>query len=356
MHMDTDELTSQLFDEHPRRTSDLLCLLGIFFLSVYALKTSFNGMTDYANILFGFAACTIISFIFYKRYGNWAFHRNIILGGFTTLYLFLLASGGEASSGLLWCYAYPLLTFSVAGPRYGKWMVAVVLLCSLVILYFPEWLALVQHYSLNLRHRFVGSMLLVSIMAYYMEYCRLAAQQQSNIARANLMRQARSDELTGMFNRRGIKAKVQDELHRVVRDRSEMSIVLCDIDLFKRVNDRHGHDVGDLALQHIAQLLSDTVRVTDMVGRWGGEEFLIMLPNTNITKGYQLIERVRERIANSPMMLDGHELNLSISCGICSTRFCSQFNDLIKAADISLYEAKTQGRNCTRPQLVKTGS
>ena len=123
------------------------------------------------------------------------------------------------------------------------------------------------------------------------------------------------------------------------------------MDWFKRINDRYGHDVGDVALQHIARILGDTVRVTDMVGRWGGEEFLIMLPNTSLHKGYQLIERVREKVASEPIVIGEHTLNLSISCGICSTQFLSRFGDLIKAADISLYEAKAQGRNCTRPEL-----
>jgi len=343
-------------DEPSRYTSDILCSLGIFFLVVFGIRSSLNGAVLYANILFGFALCTFISFVYYKKQGNWSLHRGIVTIGLTALYLFLLASGGEGDTGLLWCYLYPLIIFSIVGPKHGKWVMLAIFACSLLILYLPEIVPTSHDYSTNLKHRFTGSMMFVSFMAYYMERSRLLAQQTSDIAHANLTQLARSDELTGAFNRRGIKAKVQEELHRVVRDKTEMSIVLCDVDLFKTINDRHGHDIGDLALQHIAKVLSDTVRVTDMVGRWGGEEFLIMLPNTNLHKGYQLIERVREKIASEPVLIDDLELNVSISCGICSTRFFSQFSDLIKAADISLYEAKAQGRNCTRPKLTQNGS
>jgi len=356
MQDDLNNLTYPERNEPSRYISDVICALGIFFLIVFGIKSLMGGAVLYANVLFGFALSTFISFAYYKKKGNWAFHRGIVISGLTSLYLFLLASGGESDTGLLWCYSYPLIIFFLVGPKQGKRLMLAIFVCSLIILYLPDFILTNHNYSTNLKHRFTGSMLFVSIMAYCMERSRLLAQQTSDIAHANLTQLARSDELTGAFNRRGIKAKVQEELHRVVRDKTEMSIVLCDVDLFKTINDRHGHDIGDLALQHIANLLSDTVRVTDMVGRWGGEEFLIMLPNTNLHKGYQLIERVREKIASEPVLIEGLELNVSISCGICSTRFFSQFSDLIKAADISLYEAKAQGRNCTRPKLAQIGN
>jgi len=338
-------------DSLARKTCNLICLFGSICLLIYGVIARLSGMVDYSNTLFSILGFTLGAYVLYQKTGNWPRHRALVTSGLTFLYLFLLASGGENDTGLFWCYIYPIVILSIVGVEKGKWIVSGILLVSVIILYFPEWVWSTHNYAMNIKHRFIGSMTFVSLVAYYMENARVLAQQERDIAHANLAQLARSDELTGTFNRRGIEAKVLEELHRVARSKKEMSLVLCDADLFKRINDRYGHDVGDQALQHIARILSDTVRVTDMVGRWGGEEFLIMLPETSLTEGYQLIERVRERIASEPLKLEGLELNVSISCGICSTRFFSQFGDLIKAADISLYEAKAQGRNCTRPKM-----
>lgn len=348
-NLDTSELQR---DSLARKTCDLLCIYGSLCLLVYGLKARYSGMVHYSNTLFMFMALTVGLFVLYKYSGNWTRHRALVTSSLSFMYLFLLATGGENNTGLFWCYVYPLVIFSIIGPQHGKWLVSLIIAVSALILYFPEWVWATHQYSPDIKHRFIGSIGFLSFVAYYMERSRLLAQQENDIARANLAQLARSDELTGTFNRRGIEAKVREELNRVARDRSEMSLVLCDADFFKRINDQHGHDVGDRALQHIARLLGDTVRVTDMVGRWGGEEFLIMLPNTSLTKGYQLIERVREKVASEPLVLEDQTLHMTISCGICSTRFFSEFGDLIKAADISLYEAKAQGRNCTRPAVA----
>jgi len=330
---------------------DVLCVLASVFLVIYGVKSYLAGLTLYSFCLFGFAASTTASQLLYKHYGNWKWHRNFIVFGFTLLYYFLLITGGEQNTGMLWCYTYPLMIFALVGPARGRWLIAAVLAGSGVVLYLPELVWATHSYSDNIKYRYTGSIVFVSALAYLMEHSRMKAQLASEMANENLRKLVRSDELTGTFNRRGIKQKVQLELHRVARDKSEMSLVLCDVDLFKNINDKYGHDVGDIALKTIASRLKETVRVTDVVGRWGGEEFLILLPNTALLEAYQLIERVRQSIAREPIEVAGEALFVSISCGICSTRFFSRFDDLIKAADVSLYDAKAQGRNCTRPEV-----
>ena len=333
--------------------SQVISLFGCIVLAVAAYKTYNSGMIGYAAVMFVLSVTTLINFIVYRIYGNWQLYLAYIGGAFSFLYMFLLASGGEENTGLLWCFAYPLVLFPLFGIRMGSIMMTTIMFCSAVILYFPEWVWTANTYTDNMRYRFTGAIIFISLISFMMERSRAVAKRDNDAAQEKLRRLAKSDDLTGLFNRRGVKEKVQLELHRVARDKTEMSLVLCDIDLFKRINDRYGHDVGDAALKHISKIIEDTIRVTDEVGRWGGEEFLIMLPNTTLLDGYQLIERVREHIAEQTFEVNGIELNLSISCGICSTQFCSRFEDLVKAADISLYEAKAQGRNCTRPALAR---
>jgi len=320
-----------------------------FFPLSLRSKILFCRLDPVCDWLVVFAVFTLTSFFIYKKFENWELHQSYISIAFTLLYLFLLATGGEENTGLLWCYSYPLLIFSIVGHVRGKWVVLFALICTPFILFVPDWAWASHSYTDNMKYRFSGSILFVSAMAYLTERSRMMAQQENELAYKKLRKIARSDDLTSIYNRRGIKQKMYQELARVRRDNTEMSVVLCDVDLFKKINDRHGHDVGDAALKVIAQQLSETIRVTDAVGRWGGEEFLILLPNTRLNEGYQLIERVRQNISNTPVTINGIKLDLSISCGISSTRFFIQFDDLIKAADMKLYEAKTHGRNCTRP-------
>lgn len=328
--------------------------LGSLCLLIYGMKTYFSGMEFYAYCLLSLSVATAINYLVYRLYGNWQWYLNFITYAFFALYIFLLATGGEENTGILWCFAYPLILFPLLGLKRGTKIMLLILVCSIVILYFPDLVWATHSYSDNMIYRFTGSMGFVSIMAFLMERSRMLTQQQMDKAQQELRMIARSDELTNMWNRRGIKEKAQLELHRVARDKTELTLVLCDADLFKKINDRYGHDVGDAALRQISRILKETIRITDSAGRWGGEEFLILLPNTSLTDGYQLIERIREKIASEPLVMEDLRLNLSISCGICSTRFVSRFEDLIKAADISLYEAKAQGRNCTRPILSGT--
>jgi diguanylate cyclase (GGDEF)-like protein len=333
---------------------DILSLVGSLFLLIFGTSALFSEHTAYALTLYGFAAISLGNFLLYKKTGHWQRYRIVVMTLYSVLMLFLVVGGGENSTGILWCYAYPLLVFPLTGHRVGKWLIGAITACAIAAIYLPEQVGAVYAYPMDFRHRFAGSVLFVSMMGYILERARARAIEKTQVAMELLRYHASHDELTGTCNRRGIKQKVQLELHRVIRDRTEMSLVLCDIDLFKRINDAHGHDIGDMALKQVARILTETVRVTDSVGRWGGEEFLILLPNTSLQKGYQLIERVRKQVARQTLIFGDVSLNISISCGICSTRFFSSFDDLIKAADQSLYQAKAEGRNCTRPTLART--
>ncbi len=336
-----------------RKMADLLSVIGSVFLLIFGTSSFRAGLPIYGVALYVFAAATLLNLFVFKTWHNWRLYRSVVLVIFSSLMIFLVLSGGENGTGILWCYSYPLLTFPLFGHRLGKWLIGGGMAGAILVMYMPELVGANYSYPMEFKHRFAGSLVFVSLMAYILEYARARADERTQVAMDLLRHHANRDELTGTYNRRGIKQKVQLELHRVGRDHTEMSVVLCDIDYFKKINDNHGHDLGDQALKEVARILMETVRITDSVGRWGGEEFLILLPNTSLIKGYQLIERVRKRIAQEPLIFGELSLNISISCGICSTRFSSQFDDLIRAADTSLYEAKADGRNCTRPVLAK---
>jgi diguanylate cyclase (GGDEF)-like protein len=168
-------------------------------------------------------------------------------------------------------------------------------------------------------------------------------------------RQALVDGLTGLANRRQCEDTLSSELARLERFGGPLAVVVADLDWFKDVNDRYGHPSGDAVLREFAQLLRDLVRDVDLAGRWGGEEFLLILPGTDLAGGAQVAERVRLALAGRIVLsADGSPIPVTASFGVAATPPASTAAELFSAADAALYEAKRNGKNRveTAPEAV----
>lgn len=157
-----------------------------------------------------------------------------------------------------------------------------------------------------------------------------------------LERQATRDHLTGALNRRAFDDSLRQALEQAERDSMPFTLLLFDIDHFKQVNDRYGHDVGDAILKRLTERMASTLRTTDILCRWGGEEFTILLQGTCLKGAASFAERLRYQIASA--RLNG--LKVTISTGIAQYRPGDGMNSLLARADDALYRAKRMGRNC----------
>jgi two-component system chemotaxis response regulator CheY len=166
------------------------------------------------------------------------------------------------------------------------------------------------------------------------------------------LRMARdTDALTGLDNRGVITASAEAELARTQRSGTPLSVALLDVDHFKQVNDQHGHQAGDQALRLIAAEAREQVRPYDLVGRWGGEELLLLLAGTTLQEATSIAERVRATLAATPLTrADGRQIALTASLGVASTETSGEhtLEALVRDADAALYRAKAAGRNCVR--------
>jgi diguanylate cyclase (GGDEF)-like protein/PAS domain S-box-containing protein len=160
-----------------------------------------------------------------------------------------------------------------------------------------------------------------------------------------LARAAQHDPLTGILNRRAIYDRLQEEHIRYQRSGREFSVIMADLDHFKAVNDTYGHKVGDAVLCHVVNQMTATVRGLDAVSRWGGEEFLILLPETGHRGGMHVAEKIRQRLIANPYQGPAGNLPLTISLGVCTIGGDMSLDSCLKTADDRLYEAKRQGRN-----------
>ncbi len=164
-------------------------------------------------------------------------------------------------------------------------------------------------------------------------------------ANKNLDQASRTDPLTELSNRRDLYQKLDEEVNRYKRSQKSFSVTICDIDHFKQFNDKHGHDAGDFVLKHVAELLRHNSRAVDIVGRWGGEEFLIVSPETDISGAKKLAEKLRKSIELEAFRWQNTELKVTMSFGISSFDRVNNTEACIKEADECLYKAKERGRN-----------
>jgi diguanylate cyclase (GGDEF)-like protein len=180
-------------------------------------------------------------------------------------------------------------------------------------------------------------------------------QEQLLSALASARYEASHDSLTGLWNRGAVIDQFSTLLARCEREGGQIGLLLADIDHFKRLNDTYGHQGGDVVLRHVARLLRCAVRVYDIVGRYGGDEFLIVAPACDLYDVTQLGERMCDIISKSPAELNGAMAKVSISVGALNVLSCSLGHEsrLIDAADAVLYQAKNEGRNRMCVQSIK---
>jgi diguanylate cyclase (GGDEF)-like protein len=166
-------------------------------------------------------------------------------------------------------------------------------------------------------------------------------------AREELREKASKDLLTMLPNRAAIVAVLEQEVARCHRDQRHVGVILIDIDHFKKVNDTYGHFAGDAVLRETAARLRGSMRPYDQVGRYGGEEFLVVLPNCELEQATRQAERMRQRLQESKVRADaGLEIQVSASFGVTISEFSDHGPDLfVRVADEALYRAKAGGRN-----------
>jgi len=157
-----------------------------------------------------------------------------------------------------------------------------------------------------------------------------------------------TDALTGLYNFRHFKTVLQAEMDRSKRSGIPTTLVMVDLDHFKNINDTYGHEVGNLALKHVAEIIRNEVRTTDCVCRYGGEEFAVIFPETHLNLAVKVADRIRETIASSPIVHDKGEFNVTASMGASVYMKTSiiDIDEFVDSVDKFLYEAKQSGRNC----------
>ncbi len=212
------------------------------------------------------------------------------------------------------------------------------------------------HYALSVNDEPLGELVLYrkwefskedsNILEYVL--CGLVYPLRNAILYRQAVQAAHKDPLTGVNNRATLDDSLKREISLAQRYKRQLSLVVLDIDHFKRINDSKGHSAGDCVIRAIADLSTSCIRATDMLFRYGGEEFVILCSNTD-TKGAKLLaERIRKRVQDNPSLCSGETIPVTVSLGIATWESGEDEKRFFARADRALYQAKSDGRNCVR--------
>ena len=252
----------------------------------------------------------------------------------SVMLVFVHIADGRAYS-LIWITLVPPIAFFLLGRRTGAVVSGVVFLYIITFVYLrlPHW----EPIEVGL-----GTLLNI-IEVFVAHWCLFQLYERSRSeALAELEHLSETDKLTGLVNRSRLDIILHDELVRHERNARPLALVLCDVDHFKRINDEHGHLVGDEILKGIAAFLFAQCRQADTCGRWGGEEFLIICPDTGVDEVITLVKRIQQASYAEQFP---HNINVSLSFGIAGLSPDGDAEQLLRRADYALYEAKRQGRD-----------
>ncbi len=241
-------------------------------------------------------------------------------------------------------------THARAGVSLSLYQSAYCLLQQLIIDRFPEeWMGQVSK-----QRKMTGFVLKITAldMSLAIETYHLAQLhhlQKSIVSlrgrTAQLYRRANTDALTGIVNHKHVLAILRKDLMDAKNDGSPLCIIMADLDLFKKINDTFGHLAGDSVLRGVTARIKSALRDVDVVGRYGGEEFLIVLKNTSANLAREIAERVRRRVSERPVSVNGMEIPITVSLGLAVMSSGDNMETLLKGADAALYDAKRSGRN-----------
>ena len=272
---------------------------------------------------------------------------RLVFASLTVLMLYLVYSGGIANTGPLWIYIVPPVAFFFSGLAQGVKNLIFFMVAMNIMLFYPNELLLGTTYSVEFKTRLIYSFLTVSLLFGFYEYSRKQSYRFIQELSERHEQLAMHDPLTHLPNRRGMKVHLEHEYNRLIRSQQPFSVLVCDIDHFKRVNDQYLHDGGDFVLEQLSAFFLKKIRKQDIVARWGGEEFLFLLPGTTSKDAYILAEKIRTEVEAQTIHYKSNAIRITLSIGVNEVTADTNVDHAINLADSSLYIAKEQGRNQT---------
>lgn len=342
---------SEDYDQEKNRkivVVNLFGLVGFFITFSMGVTALFNQTYALAVVLFLAGALFSGGHYYQRATHNTRVSSYIILYCLFALMVYLVHDGGVNNTGPLWIFMVAPVTLFFMGLKYGLMNLGMFVLAICVVMFFPNDSLLNAAYTHEFKLRLLYSFLTVTFLSSFYEYSRQQSFEFMQELSQKYERLAKLDPLTQLSNRRDAMSKLEYEQRRIERNQSSIGVLLCDVDNFKRINDQYGHDIGDKVLVELAKVFSSGIRKQDTVARWGGEEFIFILPQTSSQQAFIVAEKIRKRLYEQ-LLVDEMDHPVTISIGIGEINLSTTVHDAVNEADKYLYVAKNAGRNCVMP-------
>lgn len=347
----------------------IIAFLAIFWGSAYVLLGKpWSGAIplSYAGISF----LSIAYYFFTRRFEFFRFSQLTLIFWLPFLLMWSLGGFANGSVVMVWAFFTPLAAMLFADAAHAtKWLYAF-LAFTIFSAFIDDFLAstvvpldeaaIEVFFVLNMGFGFASVYIVLNYFVKERERSHVTAlkakkdlehsnkQLQEN--EAKILQLMMTDWLTGIANRRHLDERLQSELDRVRRYGNTLSVIMTDLDNFKRVNDTYGHIKGDEVINIFSEVLTDSLRSADFVARFGGEEFLVMLPETTLAGAELLANRIRETL--EARKIDGIPHPVTASFGVTEAQGSDDIEGVLRRVDQALYEAKDSGRNCVKVRAV----
>ncbi|PHQ24632.1 GGDEF domain-containing protein [Marinobacter guineae] len=322
-----------------------LTTVAVPLLFFFAWRSSLRDDSVTPPLLLGFAVLLTANSLVYWLSDNKTLQRRGFITLISMLFTYLAVHAVEDGSAIIWLFAYPPIIFYISESRVG------VAACSggfaaVIFLFSPLGDMLFEPpYNASFRLTMIAVLGFEMVTCYILDQSRRRSKLGLLKLAAEFEYAAKHDALTGLANRREALEQLDAEYQRYLRNARPFSVMLMDIDLFKSVNDNYGHHVGDELIILVAQTLREQCRKVDTLARWGGEEYLVLLPETSPDQALQTANRIRQAIAEASVSTGQGVARATISVGVATTRGSESIDRLLQRSDEALYQAKTEGRN-----------
>jgi len=329
----------------------LFALVGMSITAVMGFIGLLNNNFILAASLFFASFVYFLGYYAYKKYNNVALSSAIILYSLYLLMFYLIYSGGVENTGPLWIFIVAPVSVFIHGLKRGLIDIAVFVLIISTLMFMPTDIIAHAPYSTEFKLRILYSFLTVTFLSALYEYSRDKSYKHTLELSKKYQQLAHCDPLTQLSNRRDALCILKQEQARMIRSKEPLSIIICDVDYFKKINDLYGHNAGDAVLVELAKIFTDNIREQDCVARWGGEEFLFILPQTLAQNANVFAVKIHEKLQNHLVDYEGKEIKVTVSMGIEQFNGNQSIDEIINSADKYLYQAKNSGRNQIFPKF-----
>ncbi len=261
-------------------------------------------------------------------------------------YFILLSDNFDPSGSLVWFIIFPPMIMFTMNLKAGTISFFVYYLSLCLLVFSPLSIYLNKNLTQPQLLRFLIAVLGAFVFSWFIEFIRFKTKSALLTAYKKNEEYAFTDVLTNLKNRRSFNKIMPEVIKKTKIDDSHFTLMLIDIDYFKKINDTYGHDMGDLALQHVSKILETQKNPTDYAFRWGGEEFVLLMPTLSVSHAEDAANRIRLKVEKTPYILDDTVLNITVSIGYYVGNSKSTQHEAITLADENVYTAKSNGRNC----------